>query len=131
MYEGDLDQPLPAELRGHVDLLLANVPYVPTDEVALLPAEARLHEPRAALDGGADGLDVLRRVAAAAPAVAGARRPPAGGDQRPAGGAGGRHRRPRRAGRADGELGGAGGDRRGRHPAGAPRRLTAPADRAR
>lgn len=67
VYEGDLDEPLPAELRGHVDLLLANVPYVPTDEVALLPAEARLHEPRAALDGGADGLDLLRRVAAVAP----------------------------------------------------------------
>jgi release factor glutamine methyltransferase len=67
VYEGDLDAPLPRELRGHVDLMLANVPYVPTGEVPLLPAEARLHEPRAALDGGADGLDVLRRVAAAAP----------------------------------------------------------------
>ena len=67
VYEGDLDAPLPAELHGHVDLLLANVPYVPSDELGLLPAEARLHEPRAALDGGGDGLDVLRRVAAAAP----------------------------------------------------------------
>ena len=67
VYEGDLDQPLPAELHGQVDLLLANVPYVPTEEVGLLPAEARLHEPRAALDGGEDGLDVLRRVVAAAP----------------------------------------------------------------
>jgi release factor glutamine methyltransferase len=67
VHQGDLDAPLPAELRGRVDLMLANVPYVPTDEVALLPAEARLHEPRAALDGGPDGLDLLRRVAAAAP----------------------------------------------------------------
>ncbi|MFL6128753.1 MAG: putative protein N(5)-glutamine methyltransferase [Mycobacteriales bacterium] len=67
VHQGDLDEPLPPELSGHVDLLLANVPYVPTGEVELLPAEARLHEPRAALDGGADGLDVLRRVAAAAP----------------------------------------------------------------
>jgi len=67
VHQGDLDEPLPAGLRGRVDLLLANVPYVPTDEVALLPAEARLHEPRAALDGGPDGLDLLRRVAAAAP----------------------------------------------------------------
>src|SRR3712207_7778420 len=58
--QGDLDAPLPAELRGRVDLLLANVPYVPSDEVALLPAEARLHEPRSALDGGPDGLDLLR-----------------------------------------------------------------------
>jgi len=67
VYEGDLYQPLPAGLRGRVDILLANVPYVPADEVALLPAEAREHESRAALDGGADGLDVLRRVTAAAP----------------------------------------------------------------
>ncbi len=64
---GDLYAPLPGTLRGRVDVLLANVPYVPTDEVALLPAEARLFEPRTALDGGADGLDVLRRVAARAP----------------------------------------------------------------
>jgi release factor glutamine methyltransferase len=49
-----------------VGVLLANVPYVPTDEIELLPAEARLYEPRVALDGGADGLDVLRRVTAAA-----------------------------------------------------------------
>lgn len=67
VYVGDLFEPLPAALRGRVGILAANVPYVPTGEVALLPAEARLHEPRAALDGGADGLDVLRRVAAEAP----------------------------------------------------------------
>jgi release factor glutamine methyltransferase len=66
-YEGDLYQPLPSTLRGRVDILLANVPYVPTDAVRTLPAEARLHEARLALDGGPDGLDVLRRVAAAAP----------------------------------------------------------------
>lgn len=62
VYEGDLYEPLPAALRGRVGILLANVPYVPTDEVALLPPEARVHEPRVALDGGGDGLDVLRRV---------------------------------------------------------------------
>jgi release factor glutamine methyltransferase len=67
VYEGDLFEPLPAALHGRVDILAANVPYVPTADVALLPAEARLYEPRVALDGGADGLDVLRRVAAAAP----------------------------------------------------------------
>ena len=44
------------------DVLLANVPYVPSDAVALLPREARDHEPRASLDGGTDGLDVLRAL---------------------------------------------------------------------
>ena len=63
VYEGDLFQPLPSALRGRVDILLANVPYVPTGDIGLLPAEARLHEARLALDGGADGLDVLRLVA--------------------------------------------------------------------
>ncbi|EYR63944.1 methyltransferase [Actinotalea ferrariae CF5-4] len=66
VHEGDLLAALPTSLRGRVDLLLANVPYVPSDAVGLLPAEARDHEPRTALDGGPDGLDVLRRVAAGA-----------------------------------------------------------------
>ena len=68
VYQGDLYAPLPASLRGRVDILLANVPYVPTESIALMPSEARLHEPRLALDGGGDGLDVLRRVADGAPA---------------------------------------------------------------
>jgi release factor glutamine methyltransferase len=63
---GDLYAPLPPGLRGRVDILVANVPYVPTGAVALMPPESRLHEPRTAVDGGADGLDVLRRVAAGA-----------------------------------------------------------------
>lgn len=67
VYEGDLYEPLPATLRGRVDVLVANAPYVPTEAIGLLPPEARLHEPRVALDGGADGLDVQRRVIAAAP----------------------------------------------------------------
>ena len=67
VFLGDLYGPLPARLRGRIDVLAANVPYVPTEEVGLLPPEARDHEPRVALDGGADGLDVLRRVTAAAP----------------------------------------------------------------
>jgi release factor glutamine methyltransferase len=66
VYEGDLFEPLPTTLRGRVDILLSNVPYVPTEEIELLPAEAREYEARVALDGGADGLDVLRRVAAEA-----------------------------------------------------------------
>lgn len=67
VHTGDLFEALPARLRGRVDVLAANVPYVPTGEIGLLPTEARDHEPRVALDGGADGLDVLRRVAAGAP----------------------------------------------------------------
>ena len=63
---GDLFDAVPGRLRGRVDVLLANVPYVPTGEMALLPREARDHEPRAALDGGPDGLALLRRVAAGA-----------------------------------------------------------------
>jgi release factor glutamine methyltransferase len=66
-YEGDLDAPLPASLQGRVAVVVANAPYVPTNAIALMPPEARDHEPRVALDGGADGLDVQRRVAAAAP----------------------------------------------------------------
>jgi release factor glutamine methyltransferase len=67
VYEGDLDAPLPARLRGRVDLLVANAPYVPTAAIELMPPEAREHEPSVALDGGSDGLAVLRRVVALAP----------------------------------------------------------------
>ncbi|HWS57949.1 MAG TPA: putative protein N(5)-glutamine methyltransferase, partial [Actinotalea sp.] len=67
VHLGDLDAALPTELLGRVDVLVANVPYVPTAQIDLLPSEARDHEPRRALDGGSDGLAVLRRVAAAAP----------------------------------------------------------------
>jgi|SRR5215211_201625 len=67
VYQGDLYQPLPARLRGRVDILVANPPYVPSEDIGLLPPEARLHEPRMALDGGTDGLDILRRIAGGAP----------------------------------------------------------------
>ncbi|MEV4437793.1 putative protein N(5)-glutamine methyltransferase [Streptomyces sp. NPDC049577] len=66
VYEGDLYAPLPARLRGRVDVIVANAPYVPTASIDLLPPEARDHEPRVALDGGADGLDLQRRVTAGA-----------------------------------------------------------------
>lgn len=68
VFEGDLLDALPAALRGRIDVLVANAPYVPTEAIERMPPEARLHEARVALDGGADGLDVQRRVAAAAPA---------------------------------------------------------------
>jgi release factor glutamine methyltransferase len=67
VHEGDLYAPLPAGLQNRVDLLLVNAPYVPSDAVALMPPEARDHEPRQALDGGPDGLAVQRRVIAEAP----------------------------------------------------------------
>ncbi|GHB30725.1 methylase [Streptomyces umbrinus] len=67
VHEGDLFEALPLALRGRIGILAANVPYVPSGEVGLLPPEARDHEPLVALDGGGDGLDVLRRVAVEAP----------------------------------------------------------------
>ena len=62
LLAGALDAPLPPELAGRVDVLCANVPYVPTGAIATLPTDVRDHEPRLALDGGPDGLDVLRRL---------------------------------------------------------------------
>ncbi|MFG6202034.1 putative protein N(5)-glutamine methyltransferase [Nonomuraea sp. JJY05] len=67
VYQGDLYEPLPASLLGRVDIVIASPPYVPSDSIVLLPPEARLHEPLMALDGGGDGLDVVRRVIAGAP----------------------------------------------------------------
>ncbi len=61
--QADVDDAIPSDLRGSVDVLVANVPYVPSAALQYLPAEARLHEPAYAHDGGADGLAVLRRVA--------------------------------------------------------------------
>jgi release factor glutamine methyltransferase len=66
VHQGDLYDALPPELLGRVDLLAVNAPYVPTAAIALMPPEARDHEPRTALDGGADGVDLQRRVAAGA-----------------------------------------------------------------
>jgi release factor glutamine methyltransferase len=62
VHESDLYRALPPALKGSVDLILCNAPYVPTDEITLMPPEARDHEPRQALDGGHDGLDIQRRV---------------------------------------------------------------------
>jgi release factor glutamine methyltransferase len=66
VHEGDLYAALPDDLRGRVDLIVVNAPYVPTEAIATMPREARDHEHRIALDGGADGLDVHRRVTAGA-----------------------------------------------------------------
>ncbi|MGY1660703.1 putative protein N(5)-glutamine methyltransferase [Geodermatophilus sp. SYSU D00705] len=66
VHQGDLYAALPPQLCGRVDLLAVNAPYVPTAAIALMPPEARDHEPRTALDGGPDGVDLQRRVAAGA-----------------------------------------------------------------
>ncbi len=66
VHEGDLFAALPDELRGRVDIVVVNAPYVPTDAIAGMPPEARLHEATIALDGGADGVDIHRRIAAEA-----------------------------------------------------------------
>jgi release factor glutamine methyltransferase len=63
LLAGDLDRPLPAALAGQLDVLCANVPYVPSAAIATLPGDVRDHEPRLSLDGGPDGLDVFRRLA--------------------------------------------------------------------
>lgn len=65
-YEGDLFAALPESLRGRIDVVVANAPYVPTDAIATMPPEARVYEPRVSLDGGPDGVDLHRRIAAAA-----------------------------------------------------------------
>ncbi len=66
VFQGDLFEPLPVDVQGRADVIVANAPYVPTAAIRMMPPEARLHEPRIALDGGTDGLDVHRRLAAEA-----------------------------------------------------------------
>jgi len=67
VHQGDLYQPLPTTLRGRAHIVVANAPYVPTDKINTMPPEARDHEPHVALDGGTDGLTILRRVITEAP----------------------------------------------------------------
>jgi release factor glutamine methyltransferase len=64
ILEGDLFAPVAAEAR--FQLITANPPYVPTAELPKLARELA-REPRLALDGGADGLDIARRIVAEAP----------------------------------------------------------------
>jgi release factor glutamine methyltransferase len=66
VHVGDLYDALPSELAKSIQVLVANTPYVPTDAIARMPPEARDHEPHLTLDGGPDGLDVQRRIAAGA-----------------------------------------------------------------
>lgn len=66
VLRSDLFFSLPVHLRRQVVVIAVNAPYVPTAEIATLPPEARLHEAPVALDGGPDGLDLHRRIAAGA-----------------------------------------------------------------
>lgn len=63
-HEGDFFSALPAGLRCH--LIVSNPPYIPSARIDALEAEVRDYEPRAALDGGPDGQDFHRRIAAQA-----------------------------------------------------------------
>ena len=62
VVEGDLFVGLPSELRGEIDLVVANPPYVPSADLEHLPKEVGGFEPRLALDGGPDGLSIARRI---------------------------------------------------------------------
>ncbi len=61
LYQGDLLAPLPCP----VDIMVANPPYIPTGQICGLAAEVRL-EPKTALDGCADGMEIVRRILAEA-----------------------------------------------------------------
>lgn len=70
VVECDLASGVPEVLMGRFDLLVSNPPYIPSDVLAHeVPAEVKDHEPGLALDGGADGLDVFRRILTLAPEV--------------------------------------------------------------
>lgn len=66
-FEGDLFAPLPCGLKGAVDIIISNPPYVSLSEMEGLAPEVRDFEPGTALFGGVDGLDFLRRIIAQAP----------------------------------------------------------------
>lgn len=63
-FLGDLLTPLPPPLK--LDMIVANLPYIPTADIAGLAADVR-SEPHLALDGGPDGLDIIRRLLQTAP----------------------------------------------------------------
>ncbi len=115
VHEGDLYDALPGDLRSRVDVLAVNAPYVPTDAIATMPPEARDHEARIALDGGGDGLDVHRRVAAGARDWLAPGRAPADRDRSRPGPGGLRPVPAPRAPRPDRALGGPRRHRRHRH----------------
>jgi len=64
LVQGDLADAFP-ELNGQVDVLVSNPPYIPDDMIPIYP-EVHLHDPSMALYGGADGLDLVRKIEASA-----------------------------------------------------------------
>jgi release factor glutamine methyltransferase len=65
VYQGHLADPIPTDLIGKIDVLVAVVPYVPTDEIVFLPRDVRRYEPHAALHGGEAGIELLVQAIAA------------------------------------------------------------------
>jgi release factor glutamine methyltransferase len=61
-YRGDLFAPLPHDLEGRVDVIVSVAPYVPTEEMSLLPRDTLTFETIRSYDGGGDGTDILRRI---------------------------------------------------------------------
>ena len=88
LLAGDLFGPL-ASLGGSLDMIVANPPYLPSGVIPTLPAEVERFEPLVALDGGPDGMRVLRRIIVLAPAFLRPGRVARDGDRRGAGGVAG------------------------------------------
>lgn len=65
LLDSDLFRSVP--VAAEFDAVLSNPPYVPHDEIPVLDPQVSRHEPRLALDGGPDGLDLIRRIIAEAP----------------------------------------------------------------
>ncbi|MCK5241469.1 peptide chain release factor N(5)-glutamine methyltransferase [bacterium] len=64
-YQGNAEQPLPQKVRGTFSLVVSNPPYIPSTDLKILQPEVQ-HEPRQALDGGKDGLKLVRKMIRAA-----------------------------------------------------------------
>ena len=62
LLEGDLFEPLPDELRGNIDVVVSNPPYIADDERSALPSDVLDHEPHIALFSGTDGTTIIERI---------------------------------------------------------------------
>lgn len=67
VYQGNLDDPLPAGLAAQVDVMTGVLPYVPSDAFYLLPRDVQRFEPRRALDGGEGGVELIATVVRRSP----------------------------------------------------------------